>query len=65
MQYFKITKTWSVKAEDEAEAYKMVAAEPNKYLDSETVQRTEYKRQKSQTGIGQVIRDQVLGNSHH
>ena len=37
MKYFKITKTWAVKAETEAEAIKQVAAEPDKYLDSETV----------------------------
>ena len=39
--YFKITKTWAVKAESEAEAIKLIAAEPMKYLDSETVSRTE------------------------
>ena len=42
MKYFKITKTWSVKAESEDEAIKQVAADPGQYLDSETVTRTEY-----------------------
>ena len=41
MKYFKITKSWAVKAESEAEALKLVVAEPEKYLDSETVTRTE------------------------
>ncbi|MGY1710361.1 hypothetical protein ACI8AC_12715 [Geodermatophilus sp. SYSU D00758] len=44
MKYFKITRTWSVKAESEEEAFKKVAADPHKYLESEAVTRTEYKR---------------------
>jgi hypothetical protein len=32
MKYFKITKTWAVKAESEAEAVKLVAANPADYL---------------------------------
>ena len=43
MKYFKITRTWSVKAADEAEAIHLVATDPDKYLESETVTRTEYK----------------------
>jgi len=42
MKYFKITKTWSVKAESEDEAIKQVAADPGQFLESETVTRTEY-----------------------
>jgi hypothetical protein len=61
MKYFKITKTWAVKAESETEAIKLVVAEPEKYLDSETVTRTEYKRPQQQTGWGQAIKNQVLG----
>jgi hypothetical protein len=61
MKYFKITKTWAVKAESETEAIKLVVAEPEKYLDSETVTRTEYKRPQRQTGWGQTIKNQVLG----
>jgi hypothetical protein len=64
VKYFKITKTWAVKAESESEAIKQVAADPEKYLDSETVTRTEYKRPQQQTGWGTAIRNQVLGNSH-
>ena len=30
VKYFKITKTWAVKAESEAEAIKLIAAEPMK-----------------------------------
>jgi hypothetical protein len=50
MKYFKITKTWAVKAETETEAIKLVASEPEKYLDAESVQRTEYKRSQQKTG---------------
>jgi hypothetical protein len=64
VKYFKITKTWAVKAESETEAIKLVAADPDKYLDSEQVVRTEYKRPQQQTGWGTAIRNQVLGNSH-
>jgi hypothetical protein len=63
VKYFKITKTWAVKAESESEAIKLVAAEPMKYLDSETVTRTEYKRPQQQTGWGTAIKDQVLGTN--
>jgi hypothetical protein len=64
MKYFTIIRKWVVKAEDEQEAFKLVSSDPNTYLDSETVSRTEYKRPlKSATGTGwaQSIRDQVLG----
>lgn len=62
MKYFKITKTWAVKAESETEAIKLVAAEPEKYLDAETVTRTEYKRPQLKTGWGNAIKDQLLGS---
>ncbi len=63
MKYFKITKTWAVKAESEAEAVKLIAADPGKYLDSETVQRTEYKKPQLKTGWGTAVKDQLLGNN--
>jgi hypothetical protein len=63
VKYFKITKTWAVKAESEAEAVKLVAAEPAKYLDSETVTRTEYKKPQPKTGWGTTITGQLLGAS--
>jgi hypothetical protein len=62
MNYFKITKTWAVKAESEAEAINLVAAEPEKYLDAETVTRTEYKRSQQQAGWGNAVKDQLLGS---
>jgi len=61
VKYFKISKTWAVKAETEAEAIKLVAAEPEKYLDAETVTRTEYKRSQQKTGWGNAVKDQLLG----
>ena len=66
VKYFKITKTWAVKAESESEAIKLVAAAPEEYLDSETVTRTEYKKkpqQKSGNGWISAAKDQLLGNS--
>jgi hypothetical protein len=63
MKYFTIIRKWLVKAEAEEEAFKLVTADPNTYLDSETVTRTEYKKPPVKTGRGwgQTIRDQVLG----
>jgi hypothetical protein len=62
VKYFKITKTWAVKAESETEAIKLVAAEPEKYLDAETVTRTEYKKRPQQkTGWATAVKDQLLG----
>jgi hypothetical protein len=63
LKYFKITKTWAVKAESETEAIKLVVAEPEKYLDSETVTRTEYKKPQQKTGWVNGIKDQVLGTN--
>jgi hypothetical protein len=40
MKYFKITRTWAVKAETEEEALRLIAEKPTEYLDSETVTRT-------------------------
>jgi hypothetical protein len=66
VKYFKITKTWAVKVEDdatEADAIKLVAADPEKYLDAEIVSRTEYKRsQQKASGWGTAIRDQLIGS---
>jgi hypothetical protein len=63
LKYFKITKTWAVKAESETEAIKLVAASPEEYLDSESVTRTEYKKSQKQTGWGTAIKNQVLGSN--
>ena len=63
LKYFKITKTWAVKAESESEAIKLVAAHPEDYLDSESVTRTEYKKSQQQTGWGTAIKNQVLGTN--
>ncbi len=63
MKYFKITKTWTVKAESEAEAIKLVVADPDKYLDAETVTRTEYKNHKQTGGWGNGFKDQLLGTN--
>ena len=64
MKYFKITKSWAVKAESETEAIKLVAASPEEYLDSETVTRTEYKRPQQKSGWGNAVKDQLLGASN-
>ena len=62
LKYFKIQKTWAVKADSETEAIKLVAAEPEKYLDSETVTRTEYKRpQQKAGGWKNGFKNQLLG----
>jgi hypothetical protein len=61
MKYFKITRTWAVKAETEADALKLIADNPDEYLDAETVTRTEYKRKQPQTGWGNAVKDQVFG----
>jgi hypothetical protein len=61
VKYFKITKSWAVKAESETEAIKLVVAEPEKYLDAETVTRTEYKKAQQRTGWGTAVKDQLLG----
>jgi hypothetical protein len=64
VKYFKITKTWAVKAETEAEAIKLVAAEPLKYLDSETVTRTEYRKPQQNTGgWTNGFKQQLLGSN--
>jgi len=65
VKYFKITKSWVVKVEDtatEADAIKQVAADPDKYLDSETVTRTEYKKPQQKTGGWKNgFKNQLLG----
>ncbi len=63
MKYFKITKTWAVKAESETEAIKLVVADPDKYLETETVTRTEYKKPKQTGGWGTAVKDQLLGTN--
>jgi hypothetical protein len=62
VKYFKITKTWSVKAESEEEAIKQVAANPGQYLESESVTRTEYKKpQQKAGGWKNGFKNQLLG----
>jgi hypothetical protein len=62
VKYFKITKTWSVKAESEDEAIKQVAANPGQYLEAESVQRTEYKKPRQKTGgWTNGFKNQLLG----
>jgi hypothetical protein len=63
MYYFKITKTWAVKAYDEIQAFKLIATEPGRHLESETVTRTEYKRPQPKTGWGTAIKDQLIGSN--
>ena len=63
MKYFKITKTWAVKAESETEAINLVKASPDEYLDSEIVTRTEYKRPQQKSGWGAAIKDQLIGSN--
>ena len=63
MKYFKITKTWAVKAETESEAIKLITADQAEYLDSETVTRTEYKKPQPKTGWGTAITGQLLGSN--
>jgi hypothetical protein len=63
VKYFKISKTWVVKAEFEAEAIKLIAADPENYLDAETVTRTEYKKRQPDTGWGSAVKDQLLGSN--
>jgi hypothetical protein len=50
VKYFKITKSWSVKADSEEEAIKLVAKDPRQYLESESVTRTEYTKPQQKTG---------------
>ena len=63
VKYFKITKTWSVKAESEEEAIKQVAADPGQYLESASVTRTEYKKpQQKAGGWTNGFKNQLLGS---
>jgi hypothetical protein len=64
VKYFKITKTWAVKAESEEGAIKLITSEPEKYLDATTVTRTEYKSHKQTGGWGTAVKDQLLGNAN-
>ena len=66
LKYFKFTKSWLVKVEDtatEADAIKLIAAIPDKYLDSETVTRTEYKKPQPKTGWVHAAKDQLVGSN--
>ena len=62
LKYFKIIKSWSIKAESEEEAIKQVAADPAQYLESETVTRTDYKKpQQKNGGWANGFKNQLLG----
>ena len=68
MKYFKFAKTYLVKVKDEeseADAIKLIDAEPQKYLDSETVTRTEYRQRPQQKsgGWATAAKDQLLGTN--
>ena len=63
MKYFKITKTWAVKAYDEIQAFKLIATEPGRHLESETVTRTEYKKPQPKTGWGNTTKEQLMGSN--
>jgi len=63
VKYFKITRTWSVKAEDEQEALRLIKTNPDEYLESESVTRTEYKKRKQDTGWAAGIRNQLIGGN--
>jgi hypothetical protein len=52
-----------VKAESETEAIKLVAADPDQYLDAETVTCTEYKKQQQKSSWGTAVKDQLLGTN--
>jgi hypothetical protein len=63
MKYFKITKSWAVKAESETEAIKLIAAEPEKYLDAQTITRTEYVKPQQKAGSwANGFKNQLLGS---
>jgi hypothetical protein len=68
VKYFKFTKSWVVQVDDkddEPEAKKLIAADPEKYLETETVTRTEYKKRKQQTdGWGTAVKSQLFGSSN-
>jgi hypothetical protein len=62
VKYFKITKTWSIKAESEEEAIKQIAADPGHFLESETVTRSEQKNQQQKgNGWANGFKSQLLG----
>ena len=67
VKYFKFTKSWVVQVEDkddELEAKKLIAADPEKYLETETVTRTEVKKRKQQTdGWGTAVKSQLFGSN--
>jgi hypothetical protein len=63
LKYFKITKTWSVRAETEEDAIKQIAADPGHYLEAESVTRTEHKKpQEKANGWTNGFRQQLLGS---
>ena len=64
MYYFKITKTWAIKCMSENDAFRLIANNPDAYLESETVTRTVYKKKPQQkTSWGNAVKDQLLGNN--
>jgi hypothetical protein len=68
VKYFKFTKSWVVKVEDEVQeedAKKLIDADPEKYLDSETTAstRTEYKNRPQSGGWVNGFKDQLFATN--
>ncbi len=63
MYYFKITKTWAIKCMSENDAFRLIANNPDAYLESETVTRTVYKKPQQKTSWGTAVKDQLLGHN--
>ena len=64
MYYFKISRTWAVKAMSEHEALRLVDSSPDAYLESETVSRTVYKKPQQHTGWSNAIKGQLMGSNN-
>ncbi len=64
MYYFKITRTWTVKAMSEQDAFRLVDNTPDAYLESETVSRTVYKKPYQQSGWSNAIKGQLMGSNN-
>ncbi len=62
MYYFKITRTWTVKAMSEQDAFRLVDNSPDAYVESETVSRTVYKKPQVKTTWGNTFKTQLFGS---
>ena len=49
--------------DEEADAKKLIASDPDKYLKAETVTRTEYKNHKQTGGWANGFKEQLLGSN--